>query len=100
MIGGLYCFALALHLPLTLAVAGWSRTVVALAGMLPVTLGGLGVREGSLIAVLHPYGVAPHGAAALGLLLFGREVLAGAVGAIIETRWFLSPGEAVPRTRG
>jgi hypothetical protein len=100
MIGGLYCFALALHLPLTLAVAGWSRTVVALAGMLPVTLGGLGVREGSLIAVLHPYGIAPHGAAALGLLLFGREVLAGAVGAIIETRWFLSPGEAVPRTRG
>jgi uncharacterized membrane protein YbhN (UPF0104 family) len=99
MIGGFYCFALALRLPLTLAVAGWTRTVVALAGMLPVTLGGLGVREGSLIAVLHPYGVPPHGAAALGLLLFGREVLAGAVGAVLEARWFLSPGAAAARAR-
>jgi uncharacterized membrane protein YbhN (UPF0104 family) len=99
MIGSFYCFALALHLPLTLAIAGWTRTVVVLAGMLPVTLGGLGVREGSLIAVLHAYGIPPHEAAALGLLLFGREALAGAVGAIIETRWFLSPGEAASRTR-
>ncbi len=99
MIGGFYCVALALRLPLTLAVAGWTRTVVALAGMLPATLGGLGVREGSLIAVLHPYGVPPHGAAALGLLLFGREVLAGAVGAVLEARWFLSPGAAASRAR-
>lgn len=99
MIGAFYCFALALHLPLTLAAAGWTRTVVALAGMLPVTLGGLGVREGSLIAVLHAYGVAPHGAAALGLLLFGREVLAGAGGAVIETRWFLTGRAVEPRTR-
>ncbi len=99
MIGGFYCFALALRLPLTLAVAGWSRTVVALAGMLPVTLGGLGVREGSLIAVLHPYGVPPHGAAALGLLLFGRELVAGALGAVLEARWFLSPGAALSRAR-
>jgi uncharacterized membrane protein YbhN (UPF0104 family) len=94
MIGAFYCFAQALHLPLTIAVAGWARTVVALAGMLPVTVGGLGVREGSLIAVLHPYGVPAPAAAALGLLLFARELAAALAGGVIEGRTFLSLGEA------
>ena len=94
MIGAFYCFAQALHLPMTFAVAGWTRTVVALAGMLPITVGGLGVREGSLIAVLHPYGVPAPAAAALGLLLFARELLAALAGGVIEGRTFLSLGEA------
>jgi uncharacterized membrane protein YbhN (UPF0104 family) len=94
MVSAFYCFAQALHLPLTIAVAGWTRTVVALAGMLPITVGGLGVREGSLIAVLHPYGVPAPAAAALGLLLFARELAAALAGGVIEGRTFLSLGEA------
>jgi uncharacterized membrane protein YbhN (UPF0104 family) len=97
MIAGFYSFALALHLPLTLPVAGWTRTTVALAGMLPVTIGGLGIREGSLIAVLHPYGVPAAAAAALGLLLFARELAAAAIGGIIEAHAFLSPTPADPQ---
>lgn len=94
MIAAFYCFGLALHLPLSIAVAGWARTVVALAGMLPVSVGGLGVREGSLIAVLHPYGIPAPTAAALGLLLFARELAAALAGGVIEGRTFLSLGEA------
>jgi uncharacterized membrane protein YbhN (UPF0104 family) len=99
MIAAFYCFARSLHLSVSIAVAGWTRTVVALAGMLPVTLGGLGVREGSLIAVLHPYGVPAPGAAALGLLLFGRELMAAVAGGILEARAFLSFGEPGPERR-
>ncbi len=91
MIAAFYCFARSLHLPLSLAVAGWTRTVLALAGMLPITVGGLGVREGSLIAVLHPYGIPAPAAAALGLLLFGRELMAAAVGGILEAHALLAP---------
>ena len=97
MIAGFYCFALALHLPLSLAVAGWTRTTVALAAMLPLTIGGLGIREGSLIAVLHPYGVPAAAAAALGLLLFARELAAAAIGGVIEAHAFLAPAEPAPR---
>jgi len=96
MIAGFYCFALALHLPLSLSVAGWTRTTVALAGMLPLTIGGLGIREGSLIALLHPYGVPAAAAAALGLLLFARELVAAALGGVIEAHAFLAPAEAAP----
>lgn len=94
MIAAFYCFGLALHLPLSIAASGWTRTVVALAGMLPVSVGGLGVREGSLIAVLHPYGIPASAAAALGLLLFARELAAAFVGGVIEGHSFLSLGEA------
>ena len=94
MIAAFYCFGLALHLPLSIAISGWTRTVVALAGMLPVSVGGLGVREGSLIAVLGPYGIPAHAAAALGLLLFARELAAAFAGGVIEGRTFLSLGEA------
>ena len=74
---------------------GWVRSVVLLIGMLPVALAGFGVREGSLIAALQPYGVTAAQAVALSFLLFGRDLLSAAVGGLAEARSFLRrPGRS------
>lgn len=84
------CFARALGLPLTFTNLGWVRSVLLLVGLLPVSLGGLGVREGSLVVLLHPYQVPAADALAFGFLLFARDLLTGAAGGLLEARAFLA----------
>ena len=65
--------------------------------MLPISWSGLGVREGSLILLLRPYGVAPEDAVALSLLVFLRGTLGAICGGLLQARsFFLSSrnGEA------
>ncbi len=55
---------------------GWTAMmafipVVAIAQALPLSIGGLGLREGSLVILLGPLGVADSQAVAFGLLLYG-----------------------------
>jgi uncharacterized membrane protein YbhN (UPF0104 family) len=90
-ITAVYLFALSIRLPLGFASVGWVRTLLAMVGILPVSFGGLGVREASLVGVLQPYGVSAADAVALGLLLFGRDLLAALAGAALEARAFLAP---------
>lgn len=54
--------------------------VVSLVAMLPVTLSGLGVREGAWLVLLAPYGVAAPDAVAFSLLFFVAFSLVGALG--------------------
>jgi uncharacterized membrane protein YbhN (UPF0104 family) len=54
---------------------------VAIAQVLPVTLGGLGMREWSLVLFLEPLGVQAGRAVALGLLVYGLNLLVSFVGA-------------------
>lgn len=77
-------FARALGLEISVISLGWVRTSVLLITMIPVSISGLGVREGGLIYMLHVYGVSPALAVAFSLLLFSRSLLAGAIGAIFE----------------
>jgi uncharacterized membrane protein YbhN (UPF0104 family) len=63
---------------------GWTAMMafvpmVAVVQVLPVTIGGLGVREGAFVLFLHPLGVATH--AAISLLFYGVTVVASLVGA-------------------
>lgn len=55
--------------------------VVAIAQVLPVSVGGLGLREGALVLLLHPLGVAAAQATALGLLLYGINLVVSLLGA-------------------
>ncbi len=48
-----YWLAVALHLPLSFISIGWIRCYIALITMLPLTLMGIGVRDGSLILLLE-----------------------------------------------
>ena len=77
-------FAAALGIELTWLQVGWVRSVVFVLAMLPVTISGLGVREGSLVLLLAPYGVPAAPAVALSLLLYGQGLLYGAFGGLLE----------------
>ncbi len=65
---------------------GWSSVmafipVVAMAQVLPVSVNGLGLREGALVLLLHPLGVPTGQAVALGLLLYGMNLAVSLLGA-------------------
>ncbi|HWC12506.1 MAG TPA: lysylphosphatidylglycerol synthase transmembrane domain-containing protein [Acidimicrobiales bacterium] len=55
--------------------------VVAIAQVLPISVGGLGLREGALVLLLQPLGVAAAKATALGLLLYGLNLAVSLLGA-------------------
>jgi hypothetical protein len=64
---------------------GWIRAVVLLLLLLPVTISGLGVREGALMVLLAAEGVGGVPALALGVLVFATTVLVpGLVGGVNE----------------
>jgi uncharacterized membrane protein YbhN (UPF0104 family) len=65
---------------------GWSAMmafipVVAVAQVLPISVSGLGLREGALVILLAPLGVAGGQAVAFGLLLYGMNLVVSLLGA-------------------
>lgn len=58
---------------------------VSLAAMAPVTISGLGVREGAWVLLLAPLGIAGSNAVAYGLLYFFTVVIVAAVGGLLFT---------------
>ncbi len=65
---------------------GWAPAmafipVMAVAQVLPLSVGGLGLREGTLVLVLGPLGVSAAQAVALGLLLYGMHMAVSLLGA-------------------
>ncbi len=61
--------------------------IVYILTLLPVSLGGLGVREGILVYLLGNVGVSPSDAVALSLLIYFNRVIIGAVGGITHMFW-------------
>ena len=88
-IASLECFAHALGLQIPWLVFGWIRTVVVLLLMLPLSVGGFGLREGSLVVLLAPFGVAASGAVALSLVMFATVLLFGLLGGLVELGYAL-----------
>jgi uncharacterized protein (TIRG00374 family) len=83
-----------LGLPVPAVSMGWIRSIVVLFTVLPISIGGLGVREGTLVFVLKVFGVPPHEAVALSILVFATTILApGILGGIIEGVHWLRGGE-------
>ena len=54
---------------------------VAVAQVIPLSLGGLGIREGMLVLLLNPLGVPPGKAIGVGLLWYGMTLLVSLLGA-------------------
>ena len=74
-----------LDLPVSLVSMGWIRSVVVLLTVLPISIGGLGVREGALVFTLQAFGVAAHDAIALSILIFATTIVApGLAGGVLE----------------
>jgi uncharacterized protein (TIRG00374 family) len=93
------CFALSLGITLLLFQIGWIRSVVAVLSMLPISISGLGVREGSLIVLLEPLGVPAHDAIALSLLFFAQGVVSGVMGGLFELKNSFRPPGTAERAR-
>ena len=88
-IGVFVALALAASLQLPLADLGYIRAIVILATMVPLSVAGLGLREGAMMFLLSGYGVAHEQALAMALLVFlVVNVLPGAIGGAMELwRW-------------
>lgn len=54
---------------------------VAMVQVLPITVGGLGVREGAFVLFLHPMGVSTNQAIALGVLVYAMNLTVSLLGA-------------------
>jgi uncharacterized membrane protein YbhN (UPF0104 family) len=67
--------------------------VANLATLIPISLGGIGVREASLVGLLASHGVAAESAIALSLLVFAVFLLGAAVGAVFEFHVLLTAGK-------
>jgi glycosyltransferase 2 family protein len=85
--------ALGLRLDVPLAVHLFFVPAVSLAALLPVTVSGLGVREGFTVLILAPFGVAVADAVAYGLLFYGGSVVVGGIGGLVFLRSGLEVGE-------
>ena len=98
-IASLGCFARAIGLEVPWPVFGWMRTVVVLLMMLPISVGGFGLREGSLVVLLAPFGVAASGAVSLSLVMFASAVFFGALGGLVELAHALEAGRKPRQVR-
>jgi hypothetical protein len=79
-----YC-AYALDIELPLVVFGWLRAFVAVATVMPMTLGGLGLREAGIAELLDEYGVPEELGISYSLLYFAAfPVVMGLIGGLTE----------------
>ncbi len=73
-----YC---GLQLPLRDWLFAWP--LAKLAALLPLTQGGIGIREAALVGLLSPFGAAPHLILASGLVWDGVVILGGLIAGIV-----------------
>jgi uncharacterized membrane protein YbhN (UPF0104 family) len=72
-----------LHVHLPLGALVCAVVVVTFASLLPITINGVGVREGIFAWTLGSYGVATGDAVAIGLLVLGLLLAAGTAGGLV-----------------
>lgn len=85
-----YVLAGSLNLELSFLTIGWIRSMTILVTMIPISISGLGLREGAMLVLLQDYGVGNEQALAFSLLVFLSTVFAvGMVGGLFEARRFL-----------
>ena len=60
----------------------WIVGLLSIALFLPITIGGIGVREGTLVGILGTMGVVPEKALALSFIVFGVQIITSLIGGI------------------
>lgn len=83
-IGSGYAVSVGLGLPFTFVEIGWMRSVVYLVTLLPLTVGGIGVREASFATLFVLHGIERPVAVAYPLILLAIQLLIGLFGAVLE----------------
>jgi glycosyltransferase 2 family protein len=73
---------------------GWLRTAMILATMIPISVSGLGLREGATLYILSSYGGSPEMALAYSLAVFAVTILLpGLLGGGLELRRFFKASQ-------
>lgn len=98
---GFACLAMSLHIELSFLTIGWVRVVIQGLMMLPISLSGIGVREGSMVILLQEYDVAASDAVALAFISFVVNIVVNSLGGVLELANLLRPKRAeVPAGSG
>lgn len=92
---------LARQVGVTTAIAAWfvAWPLAKLIAVLPLSLGGIGVREAALVSLLAPYGAPPDATLASGILWQSVLIVTGLVGLVVTQLLPQSPG-AAPVAKG
>lgn len=85
-------FARGMGLAVPLSVWFYAVPLVSLAMVLPISISGVGVREGGLAFLLSGFGVAPEQGVALGLLWFLATIVGGLLGGAVFLSGVTNPG--------
>jgi glycosyltransferase 2 family protein len=78
-----YLLARSLHLGISFFDWSWIVAALSLAILLPLTIGGLGIREGALIGLLQFYGAQTETAVGISLAVFFLMLILAAIGGIL-----------------
>jgi uncharacterized membrane protein YbhN (UPF0104 family) len=82
---GWWILARAIGLEIDAASIAWVRSAAFVVTLIPLTVSGLGLREGAVVYLLSGLGVAPVDALSLSLLAFATTVVAvGMLGGVVE----------------
>lgn len=79
-----FFLAQALGFGLPLVTIGWIRSLMMVATMPPITVSGLGLREGAALLLLSRYGIAAERIVAFSLSVFGVALVFGLLGGVVE----------------
>jgi len=79
--------ALKINVPITSII--WIRAAVTFLQLLPISISGLGVREGAFVFLLKTYNIPAPDAMALSLIIFSMVVLMALIGGALEAGEFL-----------
>ena len=99
MLGALFGRSLGIDVPLSAWFLCWPLAKIA--GLLPISIGGLGVREGALALLLarEPF-LVPEASSAMSSLLWQSVLVAGGLLAGLLAWWLARRGSAGPELRG
>ncbi|MFC1809117.1 lysylphosphatidylglycerol synthase transmembrane domain-containing protein [Candidatus Omnitrophota bacterium] len=83
-VGGFLIVARSVSLPVSYGDIAWMRSVVIILGMLPISIGNLGVREASLVVILGQFDVVPSMALSFSVLILLRKIVLVFIGGTLE----------------
>ena len=84
-----------INLNIPLVTIGWIRSLVMLVTIIPISISGMGLREGSFIILLGAYGISEDSAFAYSILVFAiTRIFTGLLGGLFEARALIVNGRA------
>lgn len=92
-LGSVVALARAVGIDVGLGPLAFAASWVTVATLLPISIGGVGVREAGYVVLLSPYGVDRTDAVALGLIQYGAMLAVSAIA------WLVAPASNTPPQR-